>query len=306
MLNKVERLCDLILTLYRKQDPIVKFFTKMKYLEFTFAITPFSEDAADALSGVLAEEGFESFVTTETGLVAYIQEPLYRGEEVQQALVAFPLDCTLMVEIQPVEEQNWNEEWEKNYFQPIVVDGQCVIRSSFHTNIPAVPFDILIDPKMAFGTGHHETTYLMLCEVLKADVVGKSVLDMGCGTAVLAILAAKRGATDLVAIDIDEWATENSLENIRLNNQPSINIKTGGAELLGDRQYDIVLANINRNILLADMHAYVGDMVKGGSIYFSGFYTEDLPMIRQEAVRNGLTFVGHTEKNNWVAAHFVK
>lgn len=159
--------------------------------------------------------------------------------------------------------KNWNEEWEKNYFQPIVIGNECVIHSSFHQDTPEARFDILIDPKMSFGTGHHETTSLMLAELLKLDVTGKSFLDMGCGTAVLAILARMKDASPVTAIDIDEWAYENSLENIRLNHVSDITVKLGGAELLGTETYDIILANINRNILLHDMHRYISCMHTG-------------------------------------------
>jgi ribosomal protein L11 methyltransferase len=207
-------------------------------------------------------------------------------------------------EVVPV--QNWNEEWEKNYFQPIILGNECVIRSSFHTGTPEVKYEILIDPKMSFGTGHHETTSLMLNELLKVDVAGKSFLDMGCGTAVLAILARMKGAMPVTAIDIDEWAYTNSLENISLNSVSEIKVLLGGAELLGSETFDIIQANINRNILLNDIQHYAKCMHVGSSLYMSGFYLEDIPVIREEAEQNGLTYVSFTEKNRWVAVHFVK
>lgn len=278
----------------------------MKYLEVAIQITPPSEDAADLLAALLADIGFESFVQTEQGVTAYVQETLFSNEEFNGCLCQFPMAHSFVADIKKIEEKNWNEEWEKNYFQPIVIENQCVIHSSFHTNIPEVPYDIVIDPKMAFGTGHHETTFLMLKQILSCDLKNKSVLDMGCGTAVLAILAEMRGATPITAIDIDEWATENSLENIRLNNAQQVKVLLGGAELLGAESFDVVFANINRNILLNDMHQYVKVMQKESTIFFSGFYTDDLSVITEEANRQGLKYVSHLEKNNWVAARFEK
>ncbi|GAB1359024.1 50S ribosomal protein L11 methyltransferase [Porphyromonadaceae bacterium] len=277
----------------------------MEYIEVRLTATPSpSEDACDLMAALLGEVGFESFTPTTDGILAYIQTALFDEEAVQNVLTEYPLEYAWAVETNAIADQNWNEEWEKHYFQPIVVDDECVIHSSFHTDVPACRYHILIDPKMSFGTGHHETTYQILKEILKADLTGKSVLDMGCGTAVLAILASMKGATDITAIDIDEWAYENALENIRLNNTPHIHVLLGGAELLGEKRFDVIFANINRNILLADMKHYAACMHEGSEIYFSGFYTEDLPLIRQEAEANGMEYLSHGEKNNWVAARF--
>ncbi len=277
------------------------------YIEVNIRFTPSDEMYADIMSAILGEKGFESFTFSDDILKAYVSESVFSESLLEEAKDEFPIDnVQISYDYQKVESKNWNEEWEKNYFQPIVIGKECVIHSSFHQDMPEARFDILIDPKMSFGTGHHETTSLMLAELLNLDVAGKSFLDMGCGTAVLAILARMKGASPVTAIDIDEWAYENSLENIRLNQVSDITVKLGGAELLGAETYEVILANINRNILLNDMHHYISCMHTDSLLFMSGFYTEDIPMIREEAEKNGLTFIGHTEKNRWVAVQFIK
>jgi len=218
----------------------------------------------------------------------------------------FPFEASIDYKVTQIESKNWNEEWEKHYFEPIVIGNECVIHSSFHKNVPKAKYDIVIDPKMAFGTGHHETTSLVIGRLLQMDLQDKTLLDMGCGTAVLAILAAMRGAKDIVAIDIDTWCTENSIENIAMNNIRDIDVQLGGAELLAGLHFDIVVANINRNILLADMEQYAACLSTGGELYMSGFYVQDIPLIEAEANRNGLTLIDYHEKNNWVAVKTVK
>jgi Ribosomal protein L11 methylase len=276
------------------------------YIEVNIKFTPSEEIYADIMASILGEKGFESFTYTEDEMKAYVLESVFSETLLEDAKAEFPIEAGISYNYQTVESKNWNEEWEKNYFQPIVIGDQCVIHSSFHQDTPTAKYDILIDPKMSFGTGHHETTSLMLAALIDADVTGKSFLDMGCGTAVLAILARMKGASPVVAIDIDEWAYENSLENIRLNQVSDIAVKLGGAELLGAEKYDVILANINRNILLQDIQHYAACMIDGSQLYMSGFYVEDIPMIQEEAEKNGLTFVTHWEKNRWVAVQFVK
>lgn len=278
----------------------------MDYIEFLFKYTLENDYIADILSAELGEIGFESFVVGNEGLTAYIPADLYDEAKVKDLIANFEYDKNISYSQQFVKGQNWNEEWEKHYFQPIILGDDCVIHSTFHKDIPSAQYDILIDPKMSFGTGHHETTSLMLRALLNSDVKGKSLLDMGCGTAVLAILAAKKGATPITAIDIDEWAYNNSLENISLNNVESIRVEMGGAELLGAEKYDIILANINRNILLHDMHRYAACMHSGSELYMSGFYERDIPVIDEEAQKHGLQLLGHEEKNLWVAVHYKK
>ncbi|HAC22784.1 MAG TPA: 50S ribosomal protein L11 methyltransferase [Porphyromonadaceae bacterium] len=278
----------------------------MDYVEVSFFID--SEIDSEIVSDVLASElspiGFESFVTEGNTLKAYVPVNQFSKENIDQVIAEFPLEATLSYEDKFIKTENWNEEWEKNFFQPIVVGNECVIHSTFHKDIPQTTYEILIDPKMAFGTGHHETTFLMLSQILKMDVEGKRVLDMGCGTAVLGILASMRGAKEIVAIDIDEWAYNNSVENVELNKTPNVEVKLGAAELLAGESFDIIIANINRNILLNDINRYAACMTKGATLYMSGFYTEDIPAIEEECNKYGLQLFTQDSKNNWAVVGF--
>lgn len=275
----------------------------MKYFEVTFTAHPCNEIITDVLSALTAEIGFESFVECEGGLQAYVQQALFDEEALKAVLADFPIaDTTLSYSISEPEDKNWNEEWEKNFFQPIVIDNRCVIHSTFHKDYPAAEYDIVINPQMAFGTGHHETTSSILGELLDADLKGKSVLDMGCGTSILAILASMRGAESVTAIDIDDWCVNNSRDNIKLNHIDNITVELGDASLLKDRKpFDVIIANINRNILLNDMAAYAGCMHSGSEIYMSGFYVEDIQAIREKGESLGMEFIHFREKNNWAA-----
>lgn len=278
----------------------------MKYLEFSFRTTPCTEVVNDVLSAVLAEVGFESFVEQPEGLLAYIQQSLYDEASVASAINDFPIpDTTIDYTYTEAEDKDWNEEWEKNFFQPIVIGNRCVIHSTFHHDVPQAEYDIAINPQMAFGTGHHETTSLVIGELLDSELEGKTVLDMGCGTSILAILARMRGASLCTAIDIDDWCVRNSIENIELNNVNQIEVCLGDAAILADKgPFDVVIANINRNILLADMQYYVARMKEGATLLMSGFYVDDIPLIKAEAERLGLTFVGYKEKNRWTVTTF--
>ena len=278
----------------------------MNYFEINFSIVPFEEYISDVLASELGEIGFDSFVPTQVGINAYALETAFDEVKLKYLLADFPFEASIDYKVTKIESKNWNEEWEKHYFEPIVIGNECVIHSSFHKNVPVAKYDIIIDPKMAFGTGHHETTSLVIGRILQMDLQGKSLLDMGCGTAVLAILAAMRGAKDIVAIDIDTWCTENSIENIEINHISGIDVQLGGAELLAGLHFDIILANINRNILLADMEQYAACLSSGGELYMSGFYVQDIPLIEAEANRNGLNLIDYHEKNNWVAVRTVK
>lgn len=279
----------------------------MKYLEFTFHTTPCTEIVNDVLSAVLGEAGFESFVEQTDGIAAYIQKDLYNETVLKEALADFPLpDTQVEYAYQEAEDKDWNEEWEKNFFQPIIIGDRCVIHGTFHRDIPQAEYDIVINPQMAFGTGHHETTSLIIGELLDNDLQGKSLLDMGCGTSILAILARMRGAAPCTAVDIDEWCVRNSLENIELNGVDRISVFQGDASLLKDQEpFDVIIANINRNILLNDMKRYVSCMHPGSELYMSGFYVDDIPVIQAEAEHNGLRFVHHKEKKRWAAVKFV-
>lgn len=263
---------------------------------------------SDVLAAELGEIGFESFTENEDGLLAYISDSLYNVKELQDKLNDFPLEnVEIHFSEQLVESKDWNEEWEKNYFKPIRIGTDCIIRASFHQPEPGFTYNIIIDPKMAFGTGNHETTYLMIGEMLKLDLEGKDLLDMGCGTAVLAILAKMKKARKVVGIDIDEWAYNNALENKRLNATEDIEIALGGAEQIpAFGTFDIVFANINRNILLNDIRHYADCMKPGAILFMSGFYTEDIPAIKAECELNGLNFISYAERNNWAAVRVEK
>lgn len=277
----------------------------MNYYEINFTYTSPIEASIlnDVLAAELGEIGFESFTENETGLQGYVSDQLYNVKALEEKLTMFPLENTVIhFSGQLIESKDWNEEWEKNYFKPIRIGNQCIIRASFHEAEPGYTYNIIIDPKMAFGTGNHETTYLMINEMLGLDLNGKDLLDMGCGTAVLAILAKKKKANKVVGIDIDEWAYNNAIENIRLNDTTDIQIGLGGAEQIPSfGQFDVVFANINRNILLNDIKNYAKCMKAGAFLYMSGFYTQDIPFIEEECARNGIKKLTHTERNNWVA-----
>ena len=255
----------------------------------------------DVLSAELGEIGFESFEGDDDGLCAYVSSSLYDKDCLEKRLAEFPLDGVEFSYTEYfIKGQDWNEEWEKNYFKPICIGKECIIRASFHADEPGYKHTILIDPKMAFGTGNHETTRLIITELLKNEFAGKSLLDMGCGTAVLSILARMKGAEPVVAIDIDEWAYENAKENTQLNNVSEIDVRLGGVEtVLEGETFDIVLANINRNILLNDIKHYAKAMNDGATLWMSGFYTEDITAVEAESNKNGLTLVNKSEANKW-------
>lgn len=280
----------------------------MKYLEFSFHTHPCTETVNDVLCAILGEVGFESFVEQAEGINAYIQTALYDEESVKLAIANFPLpDTEIEYSYTEAEDKDWNEEWEKNFFQPIVIGDRCVIHSTFHHDVPQATYDIVINPQMAFGTGHHETTSLIIGFLLDLPLQQQAVLDMGCGTSILAILARMRGAAPCTAIDIDDWCVRNSLENIELNHVDQISVYLGDASILTDKgPFDLVIANINRNILLADMQHYIARMNAGATLLMSGFYVDDIPAIRTEAERLGLTFEEYREKNRWAAVRFKK
>lgn len=271
------------------------------YLEFHFTIDPV-QPASEILIAELGYLGFESFVENDDGITAYIPEEEYEEDLLANVHILQEEDFKISYETKEIERVNWNEEWEKN-FTPILVDEICSVRAPFHEK-PDTQFDIVIEPKMSFGTGHHATTHMMIQHILKNDWEGKSVLDMGSGTGVLAILTAMKGAKSIDAIDIDNWCYLNTLENISRNDCEHINVEEGGAELLEGRKYDMILANINLNILLRDLPVYEKCLTPDGSIFLSGFYQADLPAIKKACKKLGLYFVENFEKNDWVAAKF--
>lgn len=273
----------------------------MNYIEYIFKIEPL-QPGTEILIAELGYAGFESFVETEEGVTAYIQKEVWNGAILDEISILSSEEFEITFTFSEIEQINWNAEWEKN-FDPIEVDGKCTVRAPFHPK-KNFEYEIVIEPKMSFGTGHHETTFMMLQFLLENDFKNKTVLDMGCGTAVLAILAEMRGASKLDAIDIDEWCFENSMENIQRNNSENISVYLGNASLLEGKKYDVIIANINRNILLNDMETYRTCLEMGGELYLSGFYTEDLQVITECCNNLGFSFVENKEKNKWVAAKF--
>lgn len=273
------------------------------YIELAFVVDPV-QPGSEILIAELGAVGFESFVETADGVLAYIQRQDWKEELLKEVEILHSSDISISYAKRLIAQQNWNEEWEKN-FSPIVIGEQCAVRAPFHEPF-GVPYEIVIEPKMSFGTGHHETTFMMLQWLLETDCSGMKVLDMGCGTAVLAIMAEMRGATSVMAIDIDEWSVENSIENVGRNQCDLIEVQLGDATLLPtEATYDLIIANINRNILLEDMHRYVACLQPGGTLLLSGFYLEDLSIIQEKCRALQLQYVGNKQKNNWIAAKFV-
>ncbi|WP_303041645.1 50S ribosomal protein L11 methyltransferase [Duncaniella muris] len=270
------------------------------YIELRLDATPCDETRTDILAALLAQAGFESFVPDETGLTAYIKAELFDHREIDSLLADFPMETAFTVSRKLVEGQDWNKEWEKNYFQPIVIDDQCVIHSSFHKDIPECRYDIVIDPKMAFGTGHHATTSLVIRQLLAMNLQGLNVVDMGTGTGILAILATMRGARRVDAVEIDEFAFTNAVENMRLNSTETVELHLGdAAELAQVSDVNLFIANINRNIITADIAAYAATLAPGATMLLSGFYEEDIPVIMSAAEPLGLTYKSHTTLNRW-------
>jgi ribosomal protein L11 methyltransferase len=275
----------------------------MNYIEYDFKINPL-EPATEILIAELGEVGFESFVENEEGVLAYIQQGYWNENVLEDIHILQSDEFEINFTSKLIEQVNWNEEWEKN-FNPLQVDGLVSIRAPFHSN-PNLKFDIVIEPKMSFGTGHHETTHMMIQHLLEVDLQGKKVLDMGSGTGILAIFAEMRGANPIDAIDIDEWCFENSIENLERNNCEHISVYQGDVALLKDKNYDVIIANINRNVLLADMQQYAACLNDKGTLLLSGFYTEDIPVLEVQTVKNGLKILTQKERNNWASLKLVK
>jgi len=273
----------------------------MSYYAFDIKVDPIVP-YRDMVLFYLNEIGFESHEETETGLISYILAEDFKEKLFQNAIQIDGATINFVKNL--VEQQNWNELWEKN-FDPVYINDQCVICASFH-DLPDLPYKLLINPKMAFGTGHHETTSMICEQLFDEDLQNKTVLDMGCGTAVLAILAEKLGASELLAIDTDEWAVNNSIENLGLNNTNNISVLQGDSSVLGDKVYNIILANINKNVLLSEMKNYVTALETGGIIVFSGFYRADSDDIIKAGNNFGLSFVSKREKNNWNMVKMIK
>jgi len=273
------------------------------YIEYKFTVTP-KEPATEILIAELGNVGFESFVENENGLTAYIQKENGNDALLEGIFILNSDEFSIDYTQHEVAQTNWNAAWEKN-FEAIEVDGTVSIRAPFHEN-PNLKYDIVIEPKMSFGTGHHETTHMMVQHLLQLELENKKVLDMGCGTGILAIFAEMRGAKPTDAIDIDNWCYLNSIENVARNNCEYISIFEGDSTLLTDKKYDVIIANINRNILLMDMEIYTNCLNEKGVLLLSGFYKEDIPMIDAEVSKYQLKLEITLERNNWVALKYNK
>lgn len=277
----------------------------MNYLEVAFVINSQEEYQRDLLINALGEAGFDTFEETPAGFNAYIPAGSFDENAFLQALSTYQDVFSFTWEKTEVPQKNWNEVWESN-FEPLIIKDKCYVRATFHEPRAQYPFEIVIDPKMAFGTGHHQTTTMMMEFILEEDFAGKRILDMGAGTGILAILAAKLGAKDITAIDYDPVCYDSILENSRLNNTPFDEVLCGSKEIIPDKQYDIILANINRNILLEQMETYAGVLAPGGQIYLSGFYESDLEILSLEMNKLKLSYVRHKTLDDWCAVKFLK
>ncbi|WP_405576445.1 50S ribosomal protein L11 methyltransferase [Winogradskyella sp. Asnod2-B02-A] len=272
------------------------------YLGYNFKIEPL-QPATEILIAELGYAGFESFVETEEGVTAYIQKEEWNENILEDIYILNSDEFKITFDFNEIEQTNWNEEWEKN-FNPIIVDDLVSVRAPFHEK-PDVKYDLIIEPKMSFGTGHHETTHMMIQHILRNDFENKSVLDMGCGTGVLAILAERVGAVKLDAIDIDNWCYLNSIENVERNDCSNISVYEGDATLLDGKKYDSIIANINRNILLSDIGSYAKCLNPNGTLFLSGFYEEDIPLIETECNKYMLKLKETIQKDKWVSLKFI-
>ncbi|HNW89250.1 MAG TPA: 50S ribosomal protein L11 methyltransferase [Bacteroidales bacterium] len=275
----------------------------MNYLELNCKIFP--PRFAEIVMAAMSDYGFESFAETDKGFSAYIPEKDFDTGTFEALEIFRNKEIRIKYLIKKIPDQNWNALWESN-FEAVQIGNECYIRAPFHPVLPGIRYEIIIEPKMSFGTGHHETTHQMVQLLLEQDVPGKEVLDMGCGTAVLAILAKKMGALKVLAIDNEEWAYNNSMENIERNQTPEIEVLLGDAATIGDRQFDLILANINRNVLLSDIPCYASALRKGGTLMLSGFYEADLSLINQKSGQCKLELDRYVTMNSWCASVYTK
>jgi|5_EtaG_2_1085323.scaffolds.fasta_scaffold00025_24 ribosomal protein L11 methyltransferase len=275
----------------------------MNYIQFLAKVSPLVM-GREILVAELAEIGFESFVDTEDGFEAYIQEADFDESNIEQISLLSNEEFEIEYTINKIAQQNWNEQWEKS-FDPIFVDEKCMIRAPFHEKPTGNVIDIIVEPKMSFGTGHHETTHLIVSRLLNLDLIDKTVLDMGCGTGILAILAKKRNCGKVLAIDNDEWAYTNSVENCERNNV-DIEVVLGDVNQIESNKFDVIIANINRNILLRDMYFYADALNINGVLLLSGFFSIDKEVLTEEANKLGLTLIFENTKNEWTMLEFVK
>lgn len=280
----------------------------MKYIETDFQITPAGETASDVLCALLADAGFEAFEPTDSGVKGYVQQPLWNKEQVEALVADFPLpEVAIRFTAREASYENWNHCWEEEGFEPILIEPDICVHDTRHPAPRPVAYDIVINPRMAFGSGTHPTTQMILGTLLSMDLTGLRVMDAGCGTGVLGILALKRGAKDMVAYDIDEWSTGNARENFLLNGFTRATILLGDARVVeGQRGINLVMANINRNILLADMPTWAATLAPQGRLLVSGFYEADVPLLIEKAAALGLTPTEHRHNAEWQMLHFVR
>lgn len=279
----------------------------MRYIELDFTIAPYTEEASDVLSAMLADVGFDTFQSTDNGVKAYVPESDYLESSVVDVIGNFFMeDVSISYSVAKIEDKNWNEEWERNGFEPIVVDGLCTIHSTDYTGLPRLKYDITINPCMAFGSGTHDTTYQLTSLLLQEELAGKCVLDMGCGTCVLAIAMCLKGAEHAIAIDIDKSSVENSRLNCSLNEMENIEVLHGDATLLESYEgyFDLIVANIHRNIIINDMPDYVRSLTSTGKLWVSGFYSEDVPTVKDVAENLGLKLTRQQAQNDWAVLCF--
>jgi ribosomal protein L11 methyltransferase len=277
----------------------------MNYTEVDIKLNPYSQQIAEILTALLADMGFDSFTEKEDGLLAYIPTEKVSETELANFINSISLEVEISYDVHHIEDQNWNKKWESN-FEPITVERFCRIRASFHSPDPEFTMELVIEPKMAFGTGHHQTTWLMIYEMFQIDIDNKAVLDMGCGTGILAIVAEKRGASSVTAIDNDRWAYENAIENAEKNSCNKIKTVLGDASALGSEKFDVILANINLNILVSDMPTYINNMNSGGLLIMSGILTDDIFKLTKTAKQQGLNITQSKSKNGWALLSTIK
>ena len=271
------------------------------YIAYYFEVEP-QIPGVEILIAELGYVGFESFVETPKGVTAYIQKNEFLSTMLEDIQILKNDSFSIRYKFEDIEQVNWNAKWEEN-FHPILVDNRCAVRAPFHSKSSA-QYDIIIEPKMSFGTGHHETTHMMIQFILDSDIQDKTVLDMGCGTGVLAILAEMKEASNIEAIDIDEWCYLNSIENIERNSCHNIKVLKGDASILKAKKFDIIFANINRNILIKDIPIYASCLNPNGLLFLSGFYKNDIPMIQDVCADYSLNLEAQISKNDWVALKF--
>jgi ribosomal protein L11 methyltransferase len=276
----------------------------MNYTQISFKLNPDNIENREILVAMLSDLAFESFDESEEQVMGYIPGESVDLEEIEAVTSLLPFSVATKNEMIP--DKNWNEVWEKNYFKPLLIGNRCLVRAPFHTEYEPAEFELVIEPKMAFGTGNHETTTLVAEQILNMDLIGKTVLDMGCGTGILGMLASLKCSKSVTAIDIDTWSFESTVENARLNNILNLEAKLGDASLLGSETFEIIFANIHKNVIINDLPIYESVLQSGGKIYLSGFYTHDMPDVKAKAESLGLVETGFQEKNNWVVYTFRK